>query len=541
MLASELSGLDASSLLAAGLQEAEAARTIDPEDSRPYSLEAVLLHRQAESLRLRHEDPEPTLTRALEAANRAAELAPEPSEAWLLVALIHTSRALWRSKAEPEAQETEFDQALTALGKVTEPRRGYRFYNTLGVAYASRGDVRAASGQDAREDYQRAIDAYRAAVPLHPNPYAALGNLSQCLLKLSSQPGVEDRIGPLRDAAAALEGAFERHPEEVVPYCYNIGRSYVRLAQAGDPMTDLIDPASAERALLFYRRGQAANPKLPHFYSAIGEVLYLQGRQAWDEGKDPEPLFREAEAEYRRGIEVNPKFVYLHLNLAWLRYYRGKYMVRDGVSPGEELRSAISEAERTLALQPHAGATLCLGSAHRILAENAFNSGRDPRAQLSLARAAFRKLLEGNPKHPTAHRALGRTWTLEAQWLVRAGRDPEAAFAHAAEEMRAALQLQPRAPAVCLAEARRCVHNAAWLITRGAGADDLITRGIEHADRALEVRPGLAEAEAIRATLLMLRERAAGDTGGQAEQALRSALTKNPHLAFEWGSFLRAR
>ena len=539
MLATELSGLDASSLLAAGLQEAEAARTIDPDDSRPYSLEAVLLHRQAESLRQRHEDPEPTLARALEAANRAAELAAEPSDAWLLVALIHTSQALWRSKAAPEAQEGAFDQALSALGKVAAPRRGYRFYNALGVAYASKGDARAVSGQDTREDYQRAIDAYRAAVPLHPNPYAALSNLSQCLLKLSSQPGVEDRVGPLREAAEALESALERHPEEVVPYCYSLGRCYVRLAQAGDPMTDLLDPASAERALLFYRRGQAANPKLPHFYSTIGEVLFLQGKQAWDDGRDPEPLFRQAETEYRQGIEVNPKFVYLHLNLAWLRYSRGKVLVREGLSPDGELRDSILEAEQALALQPNAGATLCVGSAHRILAEHAFNSGRDPRVELSTARAAFRKLLEDNPKHPTAHREIARAWTLEAQWMVETGRDPEGAFAHAVEEMRAALELQPRAPAVCLAEARRCVHQAAWLISRSVDADDLIAQGLEQADRALEVRPGLAEAEAIRACLAILREAAVGDTSGQAEHALRAALTKNPHLAFEWGSFLR--
>ena len=535
MLTTELSEGGGLEHLPAGLEQADAAGTVMPDDPRVHLLRARLVHRRAESLRLRHEDPSADLEQALAAATRAAEVSSDPSPAWLLVGLIHASRAEWAAGQGAVARRGALDDVLQALDRVHPEERGYRYYNALGIAHAGRGDLAATAGDDAREEYERAAAAFLEAASRHTDPHHAQVNRYQCLMKLAKQPGVDDAVASLRDAAASLEGALATaDPTKSVTLCYHLGRCRLLIAQRGDPMTDHLDAADADAALRAYRQGREANPELPHFFSAIGEVHFLRGRQAWDWGRDPEPHFAEAEREYAAGIEVNPEFPYLHLNRAWLSYFRGKYLVRAGRDPGGFLEQAIAQAKVAQELRPSATATLCLGSTHRLLAEREAIRERDPSDHLRRARESFASLLADNPNHPTAHRALGRTWTHEARWLASSGGDPAPTFAEAERAMRLALEIEPGAPSVCLAEARRCLREAAWRRGKDEEVRELVARGIEHTDRALEARPGLPEALAIRAHLALV-DRLGADAADSARRALLEALTANPHLEPEWG------
>jgi tetratricopeptide (TPR) repeat protein len=299
-----------------------------------------------------------------------------------------------------------------------------------------------------------------------------------------------------------------------------------------------------DQAIEYYHLGLNLNPNQPYyFFSVIGEALQYKAIQEWDQGGNPWELFDEAEKTFRQGIEAKPDFRFLHLNLGWTYYFRGKLLIREGKSPKGYLNRAIEQERSALQLVPDARATLCIGSAYRILAEHDVNSGRSPERDLALARETFSGLLHRNPKYFPAHRELGRLYTLEGRWLAGNGGDPLPSFNNAGQALEQALALKPNAPIICLAEARRCLRMAEWLIASGLSAEALLARGLLHTDRAMAARERWAEAMAVRACLHLLQARNATehqhDKKLRAEEELLRALTLNPHLEFEWGPFLR--
>jgi serine/threonine-protein kinase len=519
-----------------GQQKVASALEVYPADERAFLLRAMLLQKMAEWKRKRQEDPVADLKEALVAATHAAELAPGSPQVFKTTGMIYSSWATWlATRRETEKQLEMIVKATNALQKVPDSARDSSFYDTLGAAYSSRGALHSGQGIDARPDYERAIAAYRRAVDLHPRPYQSSSNLGLNLRRLSSQPGVENRIGLLEEAVAAFERARDINPESPVPYYY-LGLCFLGLAQEGDPFSGKLGE-EVDKALEHYRQGQQINPKMAHFYSVIGEAIYLKAVQAWDRGGDPAELFKQAEEVYRQGIEVNPKFSYLHVNLGWNYYYRGKFLVREGKSPNGYLTRAINEGRQALELATHDGATLCIGSAYRMLAEHDLISGRNPEANLSRAEEAFVELLRRNPKHVSAYRSLGRLHTLEARWLASRRRDPLDAFSRAGQALEEALQLKPKAPTICLAEARRCLRMAGWLIAQNQPAESLLVRGLKYADVALDARNDWAEAMAVRACLQTLHSRSGAELG-EHQTELERSLSLNPHLEYEWSPFL---
>ncbi len=529
-----LRGEDLSEAFEAGAASIARALTADPTDPRSLLWKARLYRIMAQSRRMRSEDPSSYLSGAWEAAEAAAGLLEESSEAYRELARIAWGRGQWlRLKGKDPSAEIE--ATIDALENVAEPWRDFIYYNTLGMAHMTLGDYLHSRGLDASAQLDRAIEAYRQAIERHSAPFAALSNLGASLLKRADLPGVEDSVATLQDAVEVLSRAQALRPGHVAPAFY-LGRAYLRLAQGGRAASGLLDER-AVKAAESYDRALAKHPKMAQLHNGLGEVRYLQALAAWDGGEDPTPFFRKAREAYRRGLALAPEDPALHQNLAWVAYFEAKFRVREGKSAGKLLTEAMTLARRALKGGPEPGAILCLASAYRIRAEYEIARGDDPVSSLTQAETELHRLLELNPRYAEAHRSLGRLKTLEGRWLGSRGLEAGSAFGEALSALDLALKLEPNVASFWTADARWALAAGRW--SPSQASREVLERGLTSIDRALSLRPGWAEAQILRRALEFRAQDPSEENSDEYRQAIANTLAKNPQLQGEWGDLLK--
>jgi len=520
-------GGELSAYLDHGLETLALSLEVLPNDSEALLLEARLRHNAAQRLRLDGLDPTADLAAGLGAVQRALAQGADPAQAHLEQGALLWAWARWLI-GRKEPAETMVVDAVEALTKVTPESRDYRYFFYLGSAYKSLAEARVRRGLDGRGDYRCAIEAYRQAVRLEPERLEALNSLALGLYHLSSQED-ETPIPLLREAVDCLKRATALNPNHVV-LRYQLGRTWLRLAQDGDPAKGTLHPHLVDMALAEFEAGRRLNPKIVNLYTMIGWSWLLLAQNAWERGAAPEQYFEKALAVCEDGAQrvSNPRSIY-H-SLATIHYFRGKFRVREGRDAEADLAQASTYAEQALTIAASAETYIILASAARLQAEREFLTGQAPETNLILAQEALAAVLDINPNHPEAFRSLGRLFTLRARWLMAQGKDPGSAFERARRYLDQALARAPTAPYFLIADARWHIHRAAWRPPEATHAERL-----RRLAEALRTRSDLPEAQAALACLPRPMEGAAAATAPADRRALLDqALAANPRLGREW-------
>lgn len=529
MMANELfAGEDLEPLLDAGLKQFNRALTVDPSNGLTWNLKARLHTRMAQRQFIEAENPVAHLEAAEAAAQKSAAFSP--SSAMLALGQIYSVWAQWQKQKSLPFRDT-IRQSIEALEQVHPADFNYDYFSTLGSAYRLLAAGMANQSEDPLPAYTAAITAYRRAIDISPELFSAHANLGECLMAQAAHEPPAQAVPLYRQVVTAYQRAKSLNDSHPVPYYY-LGRAYLRLAQGGDPTKGTLNN-KVSLALNHYREGRKHNPKLIHFYSGELEIHTLSALDAWIDGRDPTPHLAAGEAIYGQGLAINDKFPYLYQNMAWIAYYRGKFRVRLGQAPGGALQQAIELSQHALTLFNDSGSHLCIGSAYRLLAEDAVYRGMDPSRHVEAAEATFRSILASNDQYPEAHRSLGRLYTLQAQWRERTNQ-PAAkirqAYLQADEHLRRALALGNNVDFL-LAAANHALFFARWLKTENKpDYRDWVTRGNTLIEQALQQQSNRPYTRVLQAHLNLLT---AADEG-QAMLQLHQALTDNPNLVERW-------
>ncbi len=521
-----------------GVEAAQRALAAAPDRPAPLVLKARLARSLAEYRNNVGGDVGPLLDEAVADARRAVDLAPDEAEPRLELAQLYRQAGEAREAREQDPSE-QLARAVDAAEGIGPEGRDYAFHVHLGLVFEIWADYQDAVGLDARENREKAIDAYAAALRLEDAAPDAWMNLGINHFARASQPRDADADADLARAVEALDRGHALSPKHVVPYFYGAQALVLRAQRARDrgeaPGPDL------ERALALYREGLALNPDLPQLHNGEGVALLERARDAWDAGLDPDPLFAEARAAYERAAAAAPEQGFAHNNVGDALVQRALYDRARARDPRPALREAEAAVERAIARSPEVGAFWSnLGAARTLAAADEVARGRDPTATLRRARDALDRALERNPAFAQTHLYLGEAAGVEARWQARQGRATDEAFERAARSFERAFELAPAAPEGRLAFGRLARAWAAWRAERGDDPGPVLARALSHAERALADRPAWADARALHGALSLDQARASARPDERRERARRAdddlgaALVANPNLAPEW-------
>ena len=534
------SGSDLAPYLDLGLREVYWALEIWPDHWESWLLKAQLHRNMAQQLKVDAKDPIQQIQLAEEAALCALKFPGDPSPIHLELGGIYFRWAQWQNEKRLPPDEY-LEKAASHLELVAAKDQGFGYFHFLGSVAMTRAAAMARSGEDARGTYQTAIDVFRNAITLAPDQFSIYNSLAVCLFRLSELPGIEkSALQLLEESVDALQTAIQINPNHLVLH-YQLGRTYLRMAQDGRPLLGRLDEEMVEKALTHYRRALEINPKMQHLYNVLGMTYYLRGIYAWEAGQDHEPWFAKAESTYGQGLALVPDSRRILQNLGWVHYFKGKFKLREGLDPSDAFRDAAILSQKAIAQGNDLEAQLCLASIERLRAEAALHWGGDFESHWHEALRGFEKLLTMNPNYAEAFRSLARLHTLDARWRILQGVSPEAAFDLARTAMDKALTLESGSPYYYLADALWHLHKGLWLKRSGQPVGKLVRDGLACAEKCLALRPEFAEALVVKAALMAVEGARPQNSEGEESTRLKLAglLEQNPQLRYQWQDLIR--
>jgi len=531
---------DLAPFLDKGLAEVAWALEIWPDHWESWLLKAQLHRNMAQQQKVVSKDPIQQIQLAEEAALCALKFPGDRSPIHLELGGIYFRWAQWRNekRLSPEAY---IEKAANHLQLVAPKDQGFTYFHTLGTVAMTRASAQARSGEDAREAYRTAIEMFRNTLTLAPEQFGYYNSLAVCLFRLSELPGIEEpALQLLEEGVDALQTAIEINPNHVVLH-YQLGRTYLRMAQNGRPLVGRLDENLVEKALSHFKRALEINPKMQHLYNVLGMTYYFRGIYAWEAGQDHEAWFDQASAIYGQGLELVPNSRRILQNLGWVHYFQGKFDLREGRDPSDSFQRATALSQQAITQGNDLEAQLCLASVERLRAEAAFRLGGNFDKHMQTAMEGIEGLLTMNHNYAEAYRSLGRLHTLDAHRRIQAGLNPEKAFELARSALDKALSLEQRSPYFYLADAIWHLHKVLWLRKQGLPVTELTQSGLASADKSLTLRPEFAEALVVKAALLEMDGAPTKTAEGGEPDRLKLAglLERNPQLRHQWQNLVR--
>lgn len=500
-----------------GEEAVRRALAAQPDDYAALTLSAHLYERFAEYRADSGAKVDDLLTKAVSAAERAVALAPAAPRARQV---LGRSFYQWGSYRQDHGEDprAELQKAAAIFAGMSGAERDYDAQLYLGLVYQTWADYEDQSGKDGLEKRNRAIDAYLAATAIDPRQVPAWVNLGTTYFTRAAAPHIPDPDGDLARAEGAFLKANALNPKHVVPHYY-LGEVHGRMA---DRLHDKGGDARPmfSRAIEDYRRGLAINPSMWHLHSGVGLGLLDLAREAWDHGESPDSLLVDAISALEKAVAAAPDQGLAQVNLAEVLLRRARFQVARGEDATSSAAAALAAAQRAAALQPGLSATEA--KVRVFLAGLDLERRRDPREQLAAAGSAAERALRQNPRSAVAHLALAEMRGLAARAEAGRGGAPGEPFVRAREAFEEAIDLSADLDAR-LAFGRFC---ATWaLAEQRAGRDPgpPLARGLELSNHLLSARPAWAEARVVRASLLVIQARAAGDATQQREIRARAA------------------
>ncbi|NMO16366.1 protein kinase [Pyxidicoccus fallax] len=488
-----------------GVKALERALTAARDDQPSLILEASF-HRRLAEYRARHgEDVEPLLEKALTSARESVALGPSDERALTELAVAMWQRARYRQEKGQDVREL-LREAAAIFERIPAERRDFEFHINMGLVFRVWADVEEGVGGDALPYRTRSVEAFQAAVLREERRAEGWTNLGKAYVSRASHPRAPDAEGDLKLATEAMARACELNPGLVASWFYAGEVHETRARRLRSSGADA-RPELA-KALEAYRRGVSINPKLPPLHNGVGTILLEQAREAYDRGEAPEPLVRQALDAFDGAIAVAPSQGFAHNNAGEVHAWHATTLLARGQSPLPAVRSAEAVLRRAVELLPDVPQPWTwLGAVHQVEAAFALEQGRDPGRSLEQANRELRRALTLNPGLAQAWLLLGETQAVEARWRARSGPPRDADFETAAASFQKAVDLEPASPEHRVAFARFCLTWGESRRRAGLDAAPVLERGQALAEAALAARASWAEARAVRAGLLLARER----------------------------------
>jgi serine/threonine-protein kinase len=337
------------------LHQCNQSLAVDPDRAEIHELLARLHWRWADVVHDGGGDPGPHLDRAVTAAQRAIDLAPESASAHFAMGGALTVSGLHQLSQGMDPRPN-LSQAIESLERAVEhePTRALA-WDDLGYAHERIARYEMSVGLDPRPSLERAAASFRRAIQLNPAYANAQNNLGIALWR---QGYYELRTGldpePSLDLAlGAFAAATDLNPNYAYAHA-NQGLAYRTKAlyafdQGRDP-TQWLDQARAS-----FAAATAINPNIYWSYFEQASVELLAARWAVNRRSDPTALFDAAQRAAARAIEVNPQNATAHQTAAEVRRWRAEWLlglrrdVRPDVAAGRRLAADALRLNPTLA------------------------------------------------------------------------------------------------------------------------------------------------------------------------------------------------
>lgn len=527
-----------------GMAAAQMALTAQPDHPPSLILQSALLGNLADFRTNRGEASEALVEQAVATALKAVEAGPRRLDAWSALGTAHYQRgnALLDRGLDP----TESLQlGLRAFESISVEKRDYHIENHIGLIHQTWSDFALQQGQDPLIHLTGAIAAFTRATRMDPYLLPAWINLGTCLQQRAALPGVGNAEADLRAALRVLDQAQSINPRHFVPYFVR-GKVHAHLAQLQRDRGE--DPAAElQRSVADNRAGLAINDQIPHLHNGEGLALLQLARLAWDSGRDPLPLLRQAQAAYLHAIQVAPRQVFGYLNQGDLLLWKARWEPSPAAAL-TTLQAADAVLKKGLAVAPgHRRMLTNLGQVEAVRVAILSRLGGDPRPSLRRGEAILAGVLRQAPRDPEALLGLGELRWASAKGRTHQGQGAGADFAAARAAYQQVVEVRPGSPESLLALAGVCLDQAEWERSTGREPSTSLAEGQVWLNRAQQARPHWAEAIALQGSLY-LEAALASPTGAragkakQAWQAFELAFSHNGNLAWAWkGKASRAR
>ncbi|MBI2838181.1 MAG: protein kinase [Acidobacteria bacterium] len=485
------------------MRAATDALTANP-DSASALLEQAAVHRTwADLIVSRGENPVATLQQAIDSATRAAQIDPRSAAAAENIGMSYAKIAEWESNHGRDPR-TYLEQSIRSFQKAAriDPSLAAAFYG-MGHALLKKGDFERSTAQDPEESYAAAIRSCEEAQRLNPRFTAAHITAGTVFL----QKGKHE-LNTGADAQQSFLKANEQYSEAV-----------------------------------------ELNPNQAVSFNQLGNSFLMMGKYEMDHGRDPVGSLEKAVESYQRSRQLNPNLFLPCDNLGHTFLYLGIYLALQGRDPSDAFRQGLEHLDRSIALNPEHAETFFHMIDIYIQWIEWDLAGDKVRFELfDHARRLVQKTLRVNPMSSpnsgsSAYMRLGQLSTLDARARNLRGRLALDSIEGAEAYLRRAGELNPRDSEVVLAMADLCRWKVDLFRGDAARRSAALEQGLLHADDAASMNPALAEAHAIKGTLLKVKSQGAPE--GQRDELLNSssaelrrALEMNGNLRLKYGAGL---
>jgi eukaryotic-like serine/threonine-protein kinase len=450
-----------------------------------------------------------------------------------------------RDKGNYQGAKEEYERAEEAYRAVMEiAHSDETVYEGVCGRHINVMIVEGMRGGSLKEAFEQALAACDKALQSDPESGEAYSNKSEIYWRWGSYQLLHGK-----DPQMALEKAIEMgqqavqwNSQTVDPY-NNLGIAYLtrgeyEMGRGSDPRLSL------DRAVESFQKAIQINPNYAYAYVNMGNAYEKRGEYELAQGLDPRPSVDRAVESFQKAIQINPNNGNFYNNLGIAYETRGEYEMERGLDPRPSLDRAVESYQKAIQITPNYAAYNNLGTVYWTKTLYLLEHGINPEAALSEGRAALQKSIRINPSNFEAYLTRGDIELVAARGAMRRGESPKPAFEKAVAAFHRALELNSQNAEIYQAKADLHRRQAEWRIGRKEQPQEEIRQGLMMAEKALSINPQTAQAVAVRGALYLIQARMERDKARQAKAArnaqifLEQALKMNSLLQREYEPLL---
>ncbi len=451
---------------------------------------------------------------------------------------ILAARATEQSnRSEREGARADFEagrKALSAAAAIGESAPAV--HDALGDLEYSAMVLELYQHGDVGSHFEKGEEAVRRALAAEPDRYGSLVLDARFHRRMAEYRGErgEKAEDDLQKAVAAAERATFLAPLRPQARA-ELGRAHWQWARDRQARNE--DPRGELQKAIDAFESTSPDARDYDFHLHVGLIFKVWAEYEEQIGEDPSLNLERAIVSLRDSTRLDERAIKSWLNLGAAHTVRlGSPWAKD---PEEDARQALTALDRAMAVGPNDVTPLhYAGKVHRLLAGRTRARGDDPRPELTVARAFYRRGVQLNPQLAYIHDGLGATLLEDAQDTWDRGGDPMPLLDEAKAAFAAAITAEPEQGVgyhnYGEALLRRVVVHHARGEDLGDTASDAVAAIQEAVDRlGQHAQPwgNLGAVHSLLASSMLDRGRDPTASLDAATAALREALKRNPEAA----------
>ncbi|WP_285570932.1 protein kinase domain-containing protein [Geothrix limicola] len=363
---------------------------------------------------------EPAFERGMTAAKLALRAQPDHVPSLILESGLLRHYSDFKSNRSEDAEDLGQQAVMTAWKALEAESTRADAWVALGMAYYQWGNARQDQNRDPTDQLAKGLKAFES-LSTEKRDYAVenhIGLIHQTWSDFEGQNG-RDPAAHLNGAIAAYEQATRMEPH-LLPAWINLGtclQQRAALPGGAHPEEDL------KTALEVLGQAQSLNPKhfVPYYVKArVWYELALRKRQR---GEDPGPELRQSLDASRQGLEINRAVPHLHNVVGLAQLLLAQSAWDAGREPSPFLVQAQAAYRQAVAVAPNqVHGHLNLGDL--LIWKARWETGAKALQSLREAEAALQKALAIAPGNKTVQANLGRACAVRLELCLRDGAEP---------------------------------------------------------------------------------------------------------------------